>query len=110
MLRFILLMAAMFALPFILWHLWRLTAQPGQAEASAVPTGLLAIFGGVLAIGAVITLSLVDSPGTAREGRYQPPRVVDGQVQPGYFEPEEDPVPEDQPDDPPDLDRSPSRD
>ncbi|MCP2671611.1 hypothetical protein NHF40_11805 [Maricaulaceae bacterium EIL42A08] len=100
MLRFILLMAAMFALPFIAWHLWRLVQSPETDQAEQAPATTLAIIGVVLALLATVTLALVDGPGVSRDGRYEPPRVVNGEVQPGRFVPDEgDNVPEDPPGD-----------
>jgi TRAP-type C4-dicarboxylate transport system permease small subunit len=97
MLRFILLMSAMFVLPFIAWHAWRLVAPSKEGEAPAAPIMGLAVTGAVLAIGASMALALIGGTGVSRDGRYEPARVVDGEVQPGGFVPEE---PE-QTDDPP---------
>jgi hypothetical protein len=100
MMRFILLMAAMFALPFILWHVWRLTkAVPaeGDVDAPAAPNGLLALAGAGLALIVVGILAVTGVDEAARNGAYEPPRLVDGQVRPGSHVPAEDDVPDDDP-------------
>jgi len=97
MLRFILLMSAMFVLPFIAWHAWRLVAAAKDGEAQAAPMTGLAVAGGVLAIIASMVLALVGGTGVSRDGRYEPARMVDGEVQPGGFIPDEPDEPEDPP-------------
>ncbi len=100
MTRFVLLMAAMFALPFILWHVWRVVnAAPAVdgADAPPAPNGLLALAGAGLALIAVAVLAVTGADGVARNGTYEPPRLVDGEVRPGGYVPAEDDVPEDDP-------------
>lgn len=98
--RFILLMAAMFALPFILWHVWRLlNATPAVegAEAPAAPNGVLALTGAGLALIVVAILAVTGVDEAARNGTYEPPRLIDGEVRPGGHVPAEDDVPDDDP-------------
>ena len=98
--RFILLMAAMFALPFIFWHVWRLMnavpAADGEA-ASAAPNGVLALAGAGLALIIVVVLALTGADSASRNGAYEPPRLVDGEVRPGRAVPAENNVPDDDP-------------
>ncbi len=92
MLRIVILMAVMFALPFIVWHLWRLlaTSVDEDGQAAPAPVGSLAIVGAALAVVATFSLVLFGGAGTSGEERYQPPRIVDGEVQPGEFVDDDD--------------------
>lgn len=100
MMRFILLMAAMFALPFILWHVWRVmktTSAAEIADAPTAPNGVLALAGAGLALIVVAILAVTGVDEAARNGTYEPPRLVDGEVRPGGHVPAEDDVPDDDP-------------
>ncbi len=105
MLRFILLMSVMFVLPFIVFHLWRMVGTPNDAtpdDVPVTPTTWLTVIGAGLALVSALWLGLTHESEESGQGRYVPPTVVDGEVQPGRFEPDEGEVPEDRPDDPPD--------
>ncbi len=99
MLRLILLMAIMFALPFLVWHVIqvvRSTPTEGDERPSA-PTMALTIVGAFLAIAALLFYSVLDTEGVSDRGGYQPPRAVDGEIVPGHFEADEDDTPDEPP-------------
>jgi len=83
MIRFILVMAVVFALPFVLW---RVRSALAGGEAGAMPVGVLSLIGTGLAAAAMITLAAVSIEGSREQGAYQPPRLDEGQVRPGRFE------------------------
>ena len=99
MLRLILLMAIMFALPFLVWHVIQVvrSTPANDDERPSAPTTVLAIVGAFLAIAALLFYSVLDTEGVSDRGGYQPPRAVDGEIVPGHFEPDDDEVPEDPP-------------
>lgn len=87
MIRFVLVMALVFALPFLAWRL-RAAFSPVEAEAEVkpMPTGTLAVVGAVLALGSMIVLAAMSIDSSGSDGIYQPPRLDEGQISPGRFE------------------------
>ncbi|TGY87591.1 hypothetical protein E5163_14235 [Marinicauda algicola] len=90
MLRFVLLIAVLFAAPFIAHALWRLVAtrpagQDAQERAgdAPAPLGLLALIGAGLSLLAVVLLTVFAGGDSAREGAFNPPRLEGGRVVPG---------------------------
>lgn len=98
MLRFFLVMAVPFFLPVVLLKIWQML-RPLSEDAAEPPSagGAVWILGAVLAVASLITFVLLNEDETSRDGRYTPPRAVDGEIVPGHFEPDEDTVPEDDP-------------
>lgn len=86
MIRFVLVMAVVFALPFILW---RLRAAVMSEEPGPMPLGTLSVTGAVLAVGSMVTLAALSIEGTDRDGRYEPPSLDEGEIRPGRFEGDE---------------------
>ena len=74
-----------FLLPFGLFFLWR-TVSTSEAAARPAPVLRLAAAGAATAVVVMIGLVLLDSARGGHEGdQYVPPRLVDGEIQPGYF-------------------------
>ena len=98
MMRFFLVMAVPFFLPFVLLKIWQMLRPPNAVDDEPRSAGgAVWIFGAVLAVASLITFVLLNEDEVSRDGRYTPPRAVDGEIVPGHFEPEEDTVPEDDP-------------
>ncbi|MCR9130542.1 MAG: hypothetical protein NXI12_13565 [Alphaproteobacteria bacterium] len=91
MIRFILVMVVVFALPFIAW---KVRAAMGDGEPGPMPVGVLSAIGTAAAAIAMITLAFLSIEGSREDGAYEPPRLDEGEVRPGRFndeEPEGDP-------------------
>lgn len=74
-----------FLLPFGLFFLWRMVST-SAAAAKPAPVLKLAAAGAATAVVVMIGLVLLDSSRGGHEGdQYVPPRMVDGEIQPGYF-------------------------
>lgn len=85
MVRITLLQIASFLLPFALFFLWRLQTS-SDAALKPTPVLRLSAIGAGLAVASMIVLVVIDSAGGGHAGDcYIPPRVVDGEIQPGYF-------------------------
>ena len=86
MLRFLLVMMVVFALPFLAWRLRAafMTGEPGP-----MPVGALSVIGTVAAGAAMVTLAALSIEGTGDDGAYQPPTLDEGEVRPGRFEDDE---------------------
>ena len=82
MIRFLIVMVLVFALPFVAW---RVRAALMTGEAGPMPTGVLAMIGTGLAAAAMIILAAVSIEGGAEDGAYEPPRLDEGEVRPGRF-------------------------
>jgi hypothetical protein len=92
MIRFILIMAVVFVLPFVGWRIW---AALKGVEPGPVPVGALSLAGAALAATAMVVLAALSIESSDRDGLYQPPRLEGGEVRPGRFEPSEpDPDPD----------------
>ena len=83
MLRFLIVMILVFALPFLIW---RLRAAMMTGEPGPMPVGVLSIIGTVAAGAAMVTLAALSIEGTANDGAYQPPSLDEGEIRPGRFE------------------------
>jgi heme/copper-type cytochrome/quinol oxidase subunit 2 len=91
MIRFLLVMIVVFALPFIAW---KVRAAMMAEPPDTMPVGVLSLIGTVAAAIAMITLAALSIEGSREEGAYEPPRLDEGEVRPGRFnddEPEGDP-------------------
>lgn len=91
MIRFVLVMAVVFALPFIVW---RIASAVRSEEAASAPTGKLMMIGGALALISMVVLAALSIEKYEYDGAYQPARLEDGEVRPGGFErrdPDSDP-------------------
>lgn len=74
-----------FLLPFGLFFIWRTVSTSGAA-AKPAPILRLAAAGAATAVVVMIGLVLLDSARGGHEGdQYVPSRLVDGEIQPGYF-------------------------
>lgn len=101
MLRFLFLIAALFAAPFIAHALWRigqgLRPEADGAEGAEnagqpqVPVQVLALTGAGLALIAVFVLAVLGSGETGRDGVYTPPRLEGGRIVPGEIRQAEEP-------------------
>jgi len=90
MIRITLIQIASFLLPFLLFFIWRWQTR-SEVKLTATPALKLALAGAVFAIVMMIVLVMIDAASGGHEGdRYVPPRVVDGEVVPGYFVPAEE--------------------
>ena len=85
LLRVLLIRAALFALPFVVWFVWREIARRTGREVAATPWGWLFAVGAVLA-----ALSLMATAVFQRDNRgqtYVPGHTTaDGTVAPGRYE------------------------
>ena len=86
MLRFLLVLIVVFALPFLAW---RLRAAFVTGEPGPMPVGALSVIGTVAAGAAMVTLAALSIEGTGDDGVYQPPTLDEGDVRPGRFEDDE---------------------
>lgn len=87
MLRITLLEILAFVLPFALFLLWR-WQSPHDAVSRPAPIRVLIAMGAALVILVMISLVIIDRSDQGREGEiYIPPRVVDGELIPGHWEP-----------------------
>ena len=86
MIRFVLIMAVVFVLPFLAW---RLRAAFTGAGEQPMPIGALSLTGAALALASMITLAALSIEGSDSEGVYRPPSLDDGEIRPGRFEQEE---------------------
>jgi hypothetical protein len=87
MLRLTLIEIASFLLPFLIFLIWRW--QSGQ-DALQHPTPVLKLgaLGAGIAVFLFLALALFEGMGNDHIGeRYVPPRVVDGEIIPGHFIP-----------------------
>ena len=85
MIRITIIEILSFLLPFGVFFLWR---WQSNSEAALKPTPVLrlAAMGAALAVLVMIALVMFDSAKGGHEGdQYVPPRLVDGEIQPGYF-------------------------
>ena len=90
MIRITLIQIASFLLPFLLFFIWRWQTR-SEMKLTATPALKLALAGAVFAIVMMIVLVMIDAARGGHEGdQYVPPRVVDGEVVPGYFVPAEE--------------------
>ncbi|MFP4519770.1 MAG: hypothetical protein ACLFQ5_09970 [Oceanicaulis sp.] len=87
MARYILILAAVIAAPFLVWTLMRLI-RGGPARPA--PTTLLVTISAAGTIAALLVLGVVGLNSGSGEGAYAPPTLEDGQVRPGRFEERED--------------------
>jgi heme/copper-type cytochrome/quinol oxidase subunit 2 len=94
MIRFLIVMIVVFALPFLVW---KLRAAMTAGEPGPMPVGVLSLVGTVAAAAAMITLAALSIEGTRDDGAYEPPRLDEGEVRPGRFN---DDAPERAPDRP----------
>lgn len=95
MLRFLLLIAVLFAAPFIAYTLWRIVQGHGIGEGgpdAALPVQALALTGAGLALIAVFVLAVLGEGDTARDGVYMPPRLEGGRIISGEIRPAEEPA------------------
>ncbi|MGJ3233142.1 MAG: hypothetical protein ACFE0P_15235 [Oceanicaulis sp.] len=83
MLRFALILLAVFALPFVVYMLWRLV-KGGPSERA--PTSMLIGAGFACSVIALLILALTEIGQGGGDGAYAPPSLQDGQVRPGRFE------------------------
>lgn len=86
MIRFLLVMIVVFAMPFIAWKV-RAAMMP-EAPA-AMPVGILSLIGTTAAAIAMVTLAALSIDGSQEDGAYVPPRLDEGEVRPGSFADEE---------------------
>lgn len=85
MIRILLLQIASFLLPFILFVIWR-WQRTSDKPVQPTPVLKLSAAGAVLVVITMVILVLLDSSRAGHEGQdYIPPRLVDGEIQPGYF-------------------------
>jgi len=107
MLRLTLIEIASFALPFLIFLIWRWQSEHDELS-HPTPVMKLAVIGAGIAVVLLLSLALYAGSGNGHKGeQYVPPRVVDGEMIPGHFIPveEEAPVEENLPEediDPPD--------
>jgi hypothetical protein len=99
MIRFGLVELALLALPFLLFFLYRAVVDRRRVEAGGAinetPYQILFLTGSAVALAslaAVVLLSREEHGQSARDRIYVPPRVVDGEVVPGYFITREDAI------------------
>lgn len=91
-----LLIAVLFAAPFIAHAVWRIARgeHPGEeGEERAVPVQALALTGAGLALIAVFVLAVLGGGETAREGIYTPPRLEGGRIVRGEIRQADETVP-----------------
>ncbi|WP_300529234.1 DUF6111 family protein [Maricaulis sp.] len=107
MTRILLLQIASFLLPFALFLIWR-WQRTSDKPVTPTPVLKLSAAGAVLVMIVMIVLVLFDDSRAGHQGQdYIPPRLVDGEIQPGYFvdsgtvdqDPDEDQ--DEEPEDPP---------
>ncbi len=78
------------ALPTVLYFAYaaivrrRRVGTAENAEPVTVPWAWLGIAGALLAIATVVGFALLE--GVGNRGTYHPARVIDGKIQPGYFD------------------------
>lgn len=85
--RFALILLVMFAIPFIVFAVWRLIRGD---KAQLIPTHVLVLMGAFLSVLAMLLLALSSIDGDENPGVYEPTRLEDGQIRPGGFEDEGD--------------------
>jgi len=87
MTRVMLVYTILLLLPFIIFGGWRWlikgVRKPGEIMSDAPILALLLL--GIIFVGAGLYF-LASKDQTGIEGRYQPPILKDGKIQPGYFE------------------------
>lgn len=83
MLRIAVILLVVFALPFIVWTLWRMLK--GTTDAPA-PTRILLGAGFACSVAALLTMAVLEIGQGAQDGAYTPPSLQDGQIRPGGFE------------------------
>ena len=95
MLRVLLTYAGALALPAAVFMLWRYlsalaagtprTAQGTSGQSPPLPWTWLSVAGVILLVVTMALMATLD--GGAPDAVYHPPKLIDGKVQPGYFEP-----------------------
>lgn len=87
MIRLALLEMLLFASPFILFALWRLSMQATQevAEHKPAPTLVLSAVGGLLAAAGFVALVLMADSGDSEHSTYVPPRLGEGGIERAQF-------------------------
>ena len=87
MIRLALLEILLFASPFILFALWRLSMQATQevAEHKPAPTLVLSAVGGLLAAAGFVALVLTADSGDSAHTTYVPPRLGEGGIERAQF-------------------------
>ena len=96
MFRVLLTYAGALALPAAVFMLWRYlsalaagtprTAQgTSQSDGQPLPWTWLSVAGVILLVVTMALMATLD--GGAPDAVYHPPKLIDGKVQPGYFEP-----------------------
>jgi len=93
MARYILILAAVAAAPFLVWTILRLIKGGSGGPA---PTGTLLAISAGGAVATLLILGVIGINSGSRDGAYAPPTLEDGQVRPGRFE-EREPEPSDDP-------------
>lgn len=96
MLRMTLLELAAFALPFLMYFLWRnsrWSADDADNDQPAFPIVQVAAAGLVVSLIVLTVLVFLDDSSSG-DGIYIPPHIEDGQVVPGRFEPADPAVPD----------------
>lgn len=88
MLRFLIVMMVVFALPFVLW---RLRAALMTGDPRPMPVGVLAVVGTVAAATSMVALAALSIDESGRDGAYQPPSLDEGEIRPGRFDDDEEP-------------------
>jgi hypothetical protein len=77
-------------LPTLLYMVYLFFVRPrfvgpqGQTQESPIPWLWLAAIGGVLAVATFFAVAELD--GAPPGSRYEPARVIDGEIEPGHFE------------------------
>ncbi|MEQ8434741.1 MAG: hypothetical protein RIA71_10910 [Oceanicaulis sp.] len=83
MLRIAVILLVVFALPFIVWTLWRMFKGTPDAPA---PTPILLGAGFACSVAALLTMAVLEIGQGSGDGTYTPPSLQDGQVRPGSFQ------------------------
>jgi len=100
MIRILLLRLFLFLLPFLIYAIWFTMTRRGNAgEREQIFNSLRSRWLAGAGIGLVFISVIIAAffTGHSPDAAYVPPRVVDGEIVPGYFEDEENDADEEEP-------------